>query len=128
MAGFLGQISSIDSLTDIDKFNYSKGNLKGEALAAISDLILNSENYKQAVAILKDRYGNDISAHMESMLRINKIKSKENVRGLRTLYNHIENCVRNVKVLKLDSASYGSLLIPLLKDRLPDELNMIISL
>ena len=64
---------------------------------------------------------------MESMLRINKIKSKQNVRGLRTLYSHIENCVRNLKALKLDSASYGSLLISILKDRLPDELNMIIS-
>ena len=43
------------------------------------------------------------------------------------LHNHIENCVKNVKALKLDSASYGSLLIPILKDRLPDELNMTIS-
>ena len=64
---------------------------------------------------------------MESMLRINKIKSKENVGGLKTLQNHIENCVRNLKALKLDSASYGFLLIPILKDRLLDKLNMIIS-
>ena len=127
---FQASIHNNDSLADIDGFNYLKGNLKGEALAAISGLSLSSENYKQAVAILKERYGNEqvlILAHMESMLRINKIKSKENVRGLRTLYNHIENCVRNLKALKLDSASYGSLLIPTLKDRLPDELNMIIS-
>ena len=114
---FQASIHNNDSLADIDRFNYLKGNLKGEALAAISGLSLNSENYQQAVAILKERYGNEqvlISAHMESMLRIKKIKSKENVRGLRTLYNHIENCVRNLKALKLDSASYGFLLIPTL--------------
>ena len=114
---FQASIHNNDSLADIDGFNYLKDNLKGEALAAISGLSLSSENYKQAVAILKNRYGNEqvlISAHMESMLRIKKIKSKENVRGLRTLYNHIENCVRNLKSFKIDSASYGSPLIPIL--------------
>ena len=79
---------------------------------------------------MKERYGNEqvfISAHMESILKISKIKSKENVKGLRMLYNHIETYLRDLKALKLDSASYGSLLIPILKDQLPDEINMIIS-
>ncbi|CAB4039144.1 PREDICTED: uncharacterized protein LOC100197852, partial [Paramuricea clavata] len=37
------------------------------------------------------------------------------------------SCVRNLKSLKLDTSGYGSLLIPILKDRLPDEITMIIS-
>ncbi len=79
---------------------------------------------------LKDRYDNQqvlISAHIESLLKISQIKSKENVNGLRTMYNHVESCLRNLKSLKLDTASYASLLIPILKDQLPDEINMIIS-
>jgi hypothetical protein len=114
----------------IDKFNYLKGCLKGEALSAVAGLALNSENYKEAIDILKDRFGNEqvlISAHMESLLRISKIKSRDNVKGLRMLYNHVESCVRNLKSLKLDTTGYGSLLIPILKDRLPDEITMIIS-
>ena len=43
------------------------------------------------------------------------------------LYTHIENCIRNLRALKLDTSGYGSLLIPILKDRLPDEINVIIS-
>ena len=43
------------------------------------------------------------------------------------LYNHVESCVRNLKSLKLDTSGYGSLLIPILKKRLPDEITMIIS-
>ena len=126
------QVSIHNNLTisDIDKFNYLKGCLKGEALAAISGLTLTSENYEEAIQVLKDRFGNEqmlISAHMESLLKLNKIKSADNVKGLRTLYNHVENCVRNLKSLKLDTSGYGSLLIPILKDRLPDEINMIIS-
>ena len=107
-----------------------EGCVKGEALAAISGLTLTSDNYQEAVQVLKDRFGNEqvlISAHMESLLKINKIKSVDNIKGLRMLYNHVENCMRNLKSLKLDTSGYGSLLIPILKDRLPDEINMIIS-
>ena len=117
-------------ISDVDKFNYLKGCLKGESLSAVSGLTLSSENYEKAVGILKDRFGNEqvlISAHMESLLRIKKITSRDNVKGLRMLYNHVESCVRNLKSLKLDTSGYGSLLIPILKDRLPDEIAMIIS-
>ena len=64
---------------------------------------------------------------MESLLRIKKITCRDNVKGLRMLYNHVENCVRNLKSLKLDTSGYSSLLISILKDQLPDEITMIIS-
>ena len=118
------------SVNDIDKFNYLKGCLKGEAQATISGLTMSSENYTEAIDVLKDRFGNEqvlISAHMESLLKIDKIRSVTNIKGLRMLYTHVENCIRNLKALKLDTAGYGSLLIPILKDRLPDEINVIIS-
>ena len=133
--GFWDQYQvAIDSknniLSDIDKFNYLKGYLKGEALSAVSGLTLNSEHYKDAIQLLRDRFGNEqivISAHMESLLKINKIKSRENIKGLRMLYNHVESCVRNLPSLKLDTTGYGSLLISILKDRLPDDITMIIA-
>jgi hypothetical protein len=104
--------------------------LKGESLSAVSGLTLNSENYQEAIEILKARFGNEqilISAHMESLMRISKIASRDNIKELRMLYNHVESCVRNLKSLKLDTSGYGSLLIPILKDRLHDEITMIIS-
>ena len=52
----------------------------------------------------------------------------ENLEALEKLYNDIENCMRNFKSLKLESSTYDYLLIPLLKEKIPDELNMIISL
>jgi hypothetical protein len=110
------------SISDIDKFNYLKGCLKGEAGAAISGLSLSSENYKEAVSILRDRFGNEqvlISALMESLLKIDKIRSAGNIKVLRMLYTHVANCCRNLKSLKLNTSGYGSLLIPILKDRLP---------
>ena len=112
------------SINDIDKFNYLKGCLKGEAQATIS------ENYTVAIDVFKDRFGNEqvlISAHIESLLKIDKIRFVTNIKGLRMLYTHVENCIRNLKALKLDTAGYGSLLIPILNDRLPDGINVIIS-
>eukprot|EP00111_Clytia_hemisphaerica_P011254 TCONS_00032972-protein len=111
------------SLTDIDRFNYLKRFLSGEALRSVSGLTLNSENYQEAIQILKDRYGNEqilISAHMEALLKMNKVKGREDLKNLRKLYNDVENCLRNLKALKMETAAYGSLLILILKERLPD--------
>ena len=127
---FRVSIHDKSKVNDIDKFNYLKGCLKGEDQATISMLTLSSKNYNEAIDVLKDRFGNEqilISAHMESLLKIDKIRSVTNIKGLRMLYTHVENCIRNLIALKLDTARYGSLLIPILKDRLPDEINVIIS-
>jgi len=111
-------------------FNYLKRYLQGEALAVVSGLSLCSENYNEAIKILKERYGNEqvlISAHMSSLLKMKKIRRKDDIRGLRKLYDDVENCVRNLKALKIDTPGYGSLLIPILKDRSPEEIMMVIS-
>ena len=118
------------TLSDIDRFNYLRRHLAGQALATISGLTLNSQNYKEALHILIDRYGNPqvlISVHMETLVKINKVKNMENLEALRKLYNDIENCIRNLKSLRIESSTYCYLLIPLLKEKIPDELNMIIS-
>ncbi|XP_066934625.1 uncharacterized protein [Clytia hemisphaerica] len=119
-----------ESLTDIDRFNYLKRFLSGEALRSVSGLTLNSENYQEAIQILKDRYGNEqilISAHMEALLKMNKVRGRDDLKNLRKLYNDVENCLRNLKALKMETAAYGSLLIPILKERLPDDLLLTIS-
>ena len=43
------------TLSDIDRFNYLRRYLAGQALATISGLTLNSQNYKEALDILIDR-------------------------------------------------------------------------
>ena len=99
-------------INDIDKLYYLKGRIKGEAHAAISGLTLTSENFQEAIQVLKDRFGNEqmlISAHVESLLKLNKIESVDHIKGLRMLYNHTENCVRALRPLTLDTRGYGSL-------------------
>ena len=47
--------------------------------------------------------------------------------NLRQLFNDAENCVRNVKCLDVETSTYGCLVIPILKARLPDDLVLLIS-
>ena len=113
-----------DSLSDINKFNYLKCFLTGEVLSSISGLALTSENYKGAVDILKKRYGNPrvvlITAYMEALLRLSKVKGKD-ISGLRKLFNEAEKCSRSLSPLKVETSTYGSLLLPLLKDKVHDD-------
>ena len=57
---------------------------------------------------------------METLIKINKVKNMENLEALQKLYNDIENCIRNLKSLKIESSTYGYSLIPLLKEKVPD--------
>ena len=45
------------SLTDVQKFNYLKSLLRGEALQTIAGFALTHANYQKAVDILQERYG-----------------------------------------------------------------------
>ena len=104
--------------------------MAGQALATISGLTLNSKNCKEALDILSDRYRNPqvlISAHIETLVEINKKENMENLEVLWKRYNDIENCIRNLESLKTEISTYGYLLSPLLKEKTPGELNMIIS-
>ena len=64
---------------------------------------------------------------MEKLVKINKVKNMQNLEALWKLDNDNENCTRNLKSLKIESSTYGYLLIPLLKPKIRDKLNMIIS-
>ncbi|XP_068757290.1 uncharacterized protein [Montipora capricornis] len=70
---FDAAIHSNETLSDIEKLNYLRSFLEGPAMATIAGLALTKNNYKVAVDLLRDRYGNKqviISSHMESLLKL----------------------------------------------------------
>ena len=69
---FLKTFHENEGLSDIDKFIYLKRYLANQALAVVSGLSLTGTNYKEALELLRGRYGNPqvlISAYMESLLK-----------------------------------------------------------
>ena len=126
---FEATIHNRAGLSDVDKFNYLRNLLEKVPLEAISGLTLTTENYRHAIKLLIERYANPqilIHTHMESFVKLPKFKNNNNVKELRSIYNKGEMCVRNLKSLKVETKSYGSLLIPLLSDKIPDELLLLI--
>ncbi len=118
-------------LSEIDKFNYLKSLLERTAREAISGLTLTSANYHEAVSILKRRFGNRqqiIAKHMDVLLNIERVVSQYNLKGLRRMYDEIESHVRNLRSLGIIPESYGSLLISVILNKLPQELRLIVSM
>ena len=49
------------------------------------------------------------------------------VSGLRNLTEKLESIIRNLKDLKVDPTSYDILLVPLINEKLPTEMRLIIA-
>ena len=78
----------------------------------------------------RERYANPqvlISAHMKKFVSLNNVKSVHDVKGLRKIFDTVESSIINLKTLKVEVNSYGSLLVPLLNAKLPKELSLQIA-
>lgn len=122
---FQSAIHDNNLLNEIDKFNYLKSLLGGNALNSVSGFSLSKENYLQAISLLKERFGRSdvvINAHMNKLLNIEPVKSSMNIVALRKMYDDIEIQIRNLSSLNVTSGSYGNLLSSVLLKVVPDEL------
>ena len=114
-------------LTDIEKFSYLKGYLSGAAEKCIEGLMLTNENYKEALALLRERFGNPqliIASHINSLLKMEKVNLGRNSKSLCSLYDQVEGHVRALHTAGVNSNHYGTLLILLILERLPDEIRL----
>ena len=55
---------------------------------------------------------------MKKFVLLPKIKNGDDIKGLRNLYDQIESRVRNLQTYKVDTNSYGSLLVPSINEKL----------
>ena len=123
-------IGNNEDLSDVQKLNYLKGFLASEAEKAIRGLPLTNANYTNARQILEERFGSRqmiIESHMKSLLKLTAVNSIADTKGIRALYDQIESNLRSLEAIDIDKEMYGCLLIPLLKEKLPKELNLIVS-
>ena len=110
----------------VDKFNYLNSLLEGPAARTIQGLKLNEANYNSAVKLLQERFGKPqhiISAHMEELIKIPPC-SGDRPAALRFVYNKINVNIRGLASMGIDSGQYGSLLIPVIMTKLPQDLRL----
>ena len=107
-------------LDGVQKFNYLRAQLQGDAARVIAGLPLTSVNYSSAMSLLTERFGQPhkiINAHMQALLDIaNPISS---LSSLQLFYDTIEGHIRGLAALGKPEESHGALLIPIVLGKLP---------
>ena len=127
---FEAAVHNNEDVSKVDKFNYLKSLLDGPAASTIAGFTLTAENYETAVKILNERYGNDqviVSRHMDALLSLEGVTNVDEIKKVRKLYDTIETHLRSLQNLGVSSESYGSLLIPVILSRIPEELRLLMS-
>ena len=127
---FDSSVNSNPNLDKISKFSYLKGLLKDKASDAILGLSLTSENYDEAVAILKSRFGDPqivIQTNMDVLLSLPDVESCSHIRLLRKILDVIETTSRNLRPHNIDSNHYGPILISVIMKKLPEEFRLELS-
>ncbi|XP_074654920.1 uncharacterized protein LOC141908655 [Tubulanus polymorphus] len=117
---FESAIHNDTGLDDIQKFQYLRAQLSGEAARCVEGLSLTNNNYVEAIELLKNRYGQThklINVYMKALWELPK--PRENVQQMKKFYDELEGYIRGLKSLGKTEESYGDLLIPVIFEKLP---------
>ena len=90
---FEAALHNNSGVSKIDKFNYLKSLVEGNATSTIDGFALTADNYESAVKLLKDRFADSqiiISSHMEELLNLQAVGDIHKVSKIRQLYDSIE--------------------------------------
>jgi hypothetical protein len=111
------------SLSDVQKFTYLRSLLHDDAARVIQGFPLTHSNYTQAVALLRERFGQEhkiINAYMQCLLDLPRPYS--DINSLRNFQEKMESYIRGLQSLGQGQDSYGNLLVPVVLEKLPAEI------
>ncbi len=115
---FDAAIDRNQKLSDVQKLNYLKSKLGGEAKGMVSSLRLTNGNYRVAMKLLEERFGNKqmvVSALYNELINL---PSCSNETGkLRVLYDKLEEKVRSLEALGEDPDQ--SIFISVITSKIP---------
>ena len=123
---FKAAVHDNPAISKIDKFNYLSSLLEGSASKVVQGLTLTEGNYHSAVTLLKERFGNKqviISTHMDKLTKLPDY-TLDRTSSLRHIYDKITVYARGLGTLGIDLDHYGTLLIPLITPKLPNEVRL----
>ena len=126
---FQSAVDNNPNLTPIDKFNYLYSLLEGPGLHAIQGLTITEDNYKSAVEILHLQFGRTqqvVAAHMDELLKLPTCSGSK-ASSLRSIYDKVSVNVRGLEAVGVKADQYGSLLIPVIMSKLPEEVRIQIA-
>ncbi|XP_065667990.1 uncharacterized protein LOC136088234 [Hydra vulgaris] len=123
-------IANNNDISGIQKLTHLRSLVEGRASSTIKGLALTNSNFDVAMNLLKEGYNNKqllISAHMTFLFSLDNINDIRDALMLRKTYGNLEIQIRSLENLGITSSMYGPLLVPIFMQKLPEELNLIIS-
>lgn len=117
---FTSLIHANDSLTNIQKFQYLRSSLRGEALQLLRALETSAENYEIAWNLLHNRFENKrliINTHMKGLVEISSVHKESHV-SLRQFIDGIQTHTRALQSLQQPVKEWDTILIYLLTNKL----------
>ena len=124
---FNSSVHKNSSLSDVDHFNHLHNLVEGPAYSTIAGLQLTGANYKAALNLLKQRFGQKriiINCHMENLMKIPPVYLSTDIRKVRKLFDAIKQNCRGLQTLGVTSSSYGAVLVPVLLQKLPEDIKL----
>lgn len=117
---FVNLVHNNANLSDVEKHEYLKLSLKGEALMLIKHLPVNSASYLSAWKIVDTRYNvprTIAEYHLKQILALPNCSSRT-YNNLNTLVNGLRENIAALKVLGLPVKEWSFLLLTFVKDKL----------
>lgn len=111
------------SYANVQKFVVLKSHLAGAALRTIQGIPVTSDAYGQAITVLKDRFERDEErkeALMKELLNMPAVRGGD-LKGMRSLIDHLSSHTRALETLGVPSSSFSSLLLPIVKNKIPED-------
>ena len=110
--------------TSVEKFVYLRGHLTGEAAKSIQGLSTTEASYQIVIDVLKDRFGRDDfkrEALIANLLQLPGVTNSNDLKSLRRLVDDFTVNVRSLEALNTPSSRYGEVLLPVMKEKIPEE-------
>ena len=107
-------------LSNIEKINYLRSKVNGDAHRPISGLSLSKENYIIVVDIVRERFGNSqeaIDLHYNQMINLPPAMNKTS--SLRNLLDTMERHIRILEVLKQNTNQ--DVFVSMIRAKIPEE-------
>ena len=120
---FESAIHNNPNLSGVQKFNYLKAQVLGDAAQVIEGFPLTNANYEQSLNLLKERFGNPskiVNAHMNALVQLPS--PSLDLPSLRSFFDNVEKNIRGLASVGVSHDSYGSLLVSILLGKLPEDL------
>ncbi|KAG1668338.1 Ubiquitin-like modifier-activating enzyme ATG7 [Nymphon striatum] len=125
---FKSAVHNNTHITNIEKFQYLRCQLIGDAAKVIDGLPLTELNYEHALQILENRYGKKqqlVAAYMKGLWELPS--PNFSIKSLQYFHDKLETYVRGLQSLGKNEDHYGELLVPIILEKLPNQTRKTIS-